>query len=106
MVGSIGGGVAHYDYSKALEKRGGVVTLIYAGDHKFDTNPYQPLPGSVQKKLQTKIDRIYKMFVDTVARHLKVSADYKSTHAELARSGFEARAFPCRCSTEWRHTDS
>lgn len=74
MVGSIGVVVAHYDYSKALEKRGVAVTFIYAGEHKVDGNPYQPLPASVQKELQTEIDRIYGIFVDTVARNRGMTA--------------------------------
>lgn len=75
MVGSVGVVMAHYDYSKALEKRGVAVTLIYAGDHKVDGNPFEPLPADVRADMQTEIDSIYRLFVDTVARNLSIDAD-------------------------------
>jgi signal peptide peptidase SppA len=75
MVGSVGVVMAHYDYSKALEKRGVAVTLIYAGDHKVDGNPFEPLPADVRKDMQAEIDSIYRLFVDTVARNLNIGVD-------------------------------
>lgn len=75
MVGSVGVVMAHYDYSKALEKRGVAVTLIYAGEHKVDGNPFEPLPEGVRADWQAEIDGIYRLFVDTVARNLNIGAD-------------------------------
>jgi len=75
MVGSVGVVMAHYDYSKALEKRGVAVTLIYAGDHKVDGNPFEPLPADVRADMQAEIDSIYRLFVDTVARNLDLGTD-------------------------------
>lgn len=74
-VGSIGVVTAHFDQSKAMEKRGVAVTFIYAGDRKIDGNPYGPMPEAVRAELQSKIDSIYRMFVETVARNRGMSAD-------------------------------
>ncbi len=74
-VGSIGVVTAHFDQSKAMEKRGVAVTFIYAGDKKVDGHPYAPLPDEVRAELQGKIDSIYKMFVETVARNRGMSAE-------------------------------
>ncbi|RYM55439.1 capsid assembly protein, partial [Serratia proteamaculans] len=44
VVGSIGVVVAHRSLERALEQAGVDITLIYAGAHKVDGNPYQQLP--------------------------------------------------------------
>jgi len=44
-VGSIGVVALHAEMSGMLEQKGVAVTLIHAGAHKLDANPYQPLPG-------------------------------------------------------------
>jgi signal peptide peptidase SppA len=68
-VGSVGVVGTHVDYSKALEKRGIAVTFIYAGEKKVDGNPYQPLPDYVKAEWQDEIERVYRLFVETVARN-------------------------------------
>jgi signal peptide peptidase SppA len=75
MVGSIGVVAAHYDYSKALEKRGIAVTFVYAGEKKIEGNPYQPLSESAKKEWQDEIDGIYAMFVETVAKNRGMTAE-------------------------------
>lgn len=72
-VGSIGVVAAHYDYSKAMEKRGVAVTLIYAGDKKVEGNPFQPLSADAKKNWQDEIDETYALFLDTVARNTGLS---------------------------------
>ncbi len=42
--------------------------MIYAGGHKVDGNPFEPLPEAVRADLQGEVDQIYAMFVATVAR--------------------------------------
>jgi ClpP class serine protease len=74
-VGSVGVVAAHMDQSKAMEKKGVAVTLIYAGEKKVDGNPYQPLPASVKAEWQAEIQDVYGLFVDTVARNLNIGAD-------------------------------
>lgn len=89
-VGSVGVVTAHYDYSKALEKRGVAVTFIYAGDHKVDGNPYEPLPDSVKAEWQAEIDDVYRLFVESVARYRDMGADrVRGTQAAMYM-GFKA----------------
>lgn len=68
-VGSIGVITWHADYSKMLEKTGIQMTPIFAGAHKTDGNPYQALPDSVKNRMQERIDSLYAIFVQTVARN-------------------------------------
>ena len=73
-IGSIGVVVLHQDTSKLMEKRGIVSTLVYAGKHKVDGNPFEPLPSAVRDTIQERVDGLYSDFVDTVARNRKLSA--------------------------------
>jgi len=66
-VGSIGVVLMHADYSAAVKEAGVVVTYIYAGKHKVDGNPYEPLPASVKADLQEEVDYSYERFVSLVA---------------------------------------
>lgn len=68
-VGSIGVVMRHVDYSRALANEGINVSHIFAGEHKVDGNPYQPLPNSVREHLQADIEGLYQMFVQAVAKH-------------------------------------
>ncbi|BDB69129.1 hypothetical protein Cthiooxydans_15410 [Comamonas thiooxydans] len=68
-VGSIGVVMRHVDYSRALANEGINVSHIFAGEHKVDGNPYQPLPTSVREHLQADIEGLYQMFVQAVGRH-------------------------------------
>jgi capsid assembly protease len=67
-VGSVGVVYMHADMSKAMEAAGVAVTYIYAGKHKIDGNPYQPLPASVKAEIQSGIDEMYEGFVAHVAK--------------------------------------
>ena len=49
------------------------VSLISAGKHKVDGNPYEPLSDSAREDLQSKVDTFYEMFVKNVARGRGVS---------------------------------
>lgn len=68
-VGSIGVVMRHVDFSRALANDGITVSQIFAGEHKIDGNPYQPLPDGVRNALQTDIEGLYQMFVQAVAKH-------------------------------------
>ena len=68
-VGSIGIVTMHVDQSKAMESYGFKVTYIFAGKHKVDGNPYEPLPAAVKATIQTRIDALYSEFVAIVARN-------------------------------------
>lgn len=68
LSGSIGVVMLHLDQSQKLEKAGVSPTLIFAGGHKVDGNPFEPLPDDVRDTFQAEVDSIYTMFVSTVAR--------------------------------------
>jgi signal peptide peptidase SppA len=68
-VGSIGVVTAHLDISKAYAEIGFKVTFVFAGAHKVDGNPYEPLPDGVKARIQERVDALYQVFVSTVARN-------------------------------------
>jgi len=66
-VGSIGVVALHTDMSGALDKKGIAVTLIHAGIHKINANPYQPLPEAVHDQMQRELEVVRFLFAETVA---------------------------------------
>lgn len=83
LVGSIGVIVAHADFSKMLKEDGIDVSLIFAGEHKADGNPYEPLPKAVRAKIQAEVDGIWDQFADLVAQGRGMaSAKVKGLEAE------------------------
>jgi len=82
-VGSIGVVMRHVDFSRALANDGIHVTSIFAGAHKVDGNPYEPLPASVRAAFQADINGLYTMFVQAVSRHLGMAeAAVRATQAQ------------------------
>lgn len=85
-VGSIGVVMRHVDLSRKLANDGVQVTHIFAGDHKVDGNPYEPLPASVRADLQAEIDSLYTLFVDAVVRNRGLNAQaVRNTQANTYR---------------------
>jgi capsid assembly protease len=74
IVGSIGVVLRHIDMSKAAEQDGLSITYVYAGAHKVDGNPFEPLPKAVKADLQSRIDKLYGLFVETVATNRGLTA--------------------------------
>lgn len=72
-VGSIGVIAIHEDISKALEAEGVKLTMIRAGAHKFEGNPYEPLSEEARGAIQTDVNAYYSKFAKTVARNRNVS---------------------------------
>ena len=66
-VGSIGVVALHTDMSGALGQKGIAVTLIHAGAHKVDANPYQPLPEAIHDQMQRELEVVRFLFAETVA---------------------------------------
>lgn len=66
-VGSIGVVALHTDMSGALDQKGIAVTLIHAGAHKVDANPYQPLPEAIHDQMQRELEVVRFLFAETVA---------------------------------------
>lgn len=75
FAGSIGVVMRHVDFSSALARDGIRVTHIYAGDHKIDGNPYEPLPTAVRADYQEEIDALYGEFVAAVVAQRGLSRD-------------------------------
>ena len=73
-VGSIGVVARHVDFSRALDSDGVSITHIFAGAHKVDGNPFEPLPPDVREAWQADIDGLYGMFISAVARHRGMEA--------------------------------
>jgi len=67
-VGSIGVVVLHSEMSGMLDQKGINVTLIHAGAHKVDANPYEPLPKNVQNRMQSELEGLRTLFAQTVAK--------------------------------------
>ena len=89
-VGSIGVFAAHEDISTALEREGVKMTLIHAGKHKIEGNPFEPLTDEARDAIQGDVDRHYAMFVDAVARG-------RGVKASAVRGGFgEGRTLGAR----------
>lgn len=80
-VGSIGVFAAHDDLSGAMEKAGIKTTLISAGKHKTDGNPYEPLSDEARAAFQERVDEMHAMFTSDVAQGRRVPV-------ESVRSGF------------------
>jgi capsid assembly protease len=74
-AGSIGVYLAHTDVSQAEQKRGVKTTLINAGRHKVDGNPYEPLSEQGRATLNERVSAIYDQFVGAVARNRGTSVE-------------------------------
>lgn len=83
-VGSIGVIAVHLDQSVAEADAGLKYTAIYAGEHKNDLSPHEPLSDPARAQLQTEVDRVYALFTETVARMRGLDlAAIKETEAAL-----------------------
>ncbi|MFZ1427177.1 MAG: S49 family peptidase [Geminicoccaceae bacterium] len=75
MVGSVGVVALFCDQSAQDAAEGLKYTAVYAGERKLDYSPHFPLGKDARANLQGEVDRLYGMFVDTVARNRRLSAD-------------------------------
>lgn len=83
-VGSIGVIAVHLDQSQAEADIGFKYTAIYAGERKNDLSPHAPLTDPARATLQAEVNRVYGMFVTSVARMRGVDvAAIKNTQAAL-----------------------
>ena len=72
-AGSVGVVLRHVDESKALRKAGIKTNFIYAGKKKVLGNSSNPLSDSDLTSLQSEVDVLYDMFVESVATSLRIS---------------------------------
>ena len=96
QVGSVGVLWCHWDFSAAMEDEGMRPTLLFAGAHKVDGHPFEPLPDDVRAARQASIDGFYRQFLACVAAgrgpRLTVEAARRTearvfTGAEAVRAG-------------------
>lgn len=74
-VGSIGVYTMHRDLSRRLGNDGVNVSLIHAGAHKVEGNPFEPLSSEARAAIQGDVDEVYDMFVADVAAGRGVTLD-------------------------------
>ena len=83
-LGAIGVVAVHVDRSARDAMEGFRTTTVYAGARKNDLNPHETLKDDARQTLQTEVDRVYRLFVDTVARNRGLTADaVRATEARL-----------------------
>jgi len=94
-VGSIGVVAMHMDQSAKDATQGYVYTPVFAGDRKIDGSEHFPLTAEAKSSLQSEVDRLYGLFVSTVARNRNIDANVvRATEAgwlnpqEAVASGF------------------
>jgi capsid assembly protease len=71
-VGSIGVVAMHMDQSAKDAKQGYVYTPVFAGTRKIDGSEHFPLSNEARASLQAEVDRLYGLFVSTVARNRNI----------------------------------
>jgi signal peptide peptidase SppA len=68
-VGSIGVITMHTDWSAAIERAGAKVTILKAGAHKADANPYEALGPDVAARIQDQLESLRQIFAGRVAKY-------------------------------------
>lgn len=74
-TGSVGVVTSHIDQSKFDKNLGISVEFIYAGEKKVEGNGHEPLSNDARSSIQAEVDRLYGMFVTTVARNFGMSEE-------------------------------
>lgn len=74
-IGSHGVWTMHEDISGMLEEWGINITLISAGEHKVEGNPFEPLDDEARAELQRGVDEVFEAFTAALARNRGVSTD-------------------------------
>ena len=69
MVGSIGVVASHVDYSEYEKQKGIKTTEVYAGKYKRIASEHEPLSKEGQESIQERVDYLYSIFVDVIAKH-------------------------------------
>ena len=83
-VGSIGVIAMPVDQSEKDAQDGVHYTAVFAGDRKNDLNPHEPISSEAHAFLKAEVNRIYGLFVETVARHRGIEASaVRDTEAGL-----------------------
>jgi len=84
QVGSIGVIAMHVDQSGYDSQLGVKYTPVYAGKHKIDFNPHGELSSGAESALQDHVNKLYSLFVNTVARNRNLaSSTIRGTEADI-----------------------
>lgn len=78
-VGSIGVLMVHQDFSRLEDRIGVKTTYLTAGKYKALGNDAEPLSQQARDTFQAELDKIYSIFVSTVARNRDASVDDVNT---------------------------
>jgi len=79
-VGSIGVVMAHYDYSRQLDREGITPTVLRSGKYKAEGLPVEPLSQEAREWAQAQLDRLHDEFVRSVAAGRAVSLTQVREH--------------------------
>lgn len=74
-VGSVGVIRVHMSYADMLGQMGVEPTIIHAGAHKPNGNPYQPLSHNARAEAAAECDLIYDLFAAHVARERSLTTE-------------------------------
>jgi len=74
VAGSIGVLMAHANISKQAEMSGVEITLVHAGSHKVDGNPYEKLPQSVREKWEVEAEDLRLKFATKAASYMGIES--------------------------------
>lgn len=86
-VGSIGVMVAHLDQSEAEKQQGLTYTEIFAGKHKLDFSPHQPLTDAAKTELQAHVDETYALLIQTLSLNRnQPESIFQETEAQIYTS--------------------
>lgn len=82
-AGSIGVILLHSDFSEYEKRLGVKTTIIKAGKHKGEGNPFEPLSDETKDYLQKNVDDYYAMFTADIAKNRSTTkADVISNYGE------------------------
>jgi signal peptide peptidase SppA len=85
-VGSVGVIASHMERSRQLETSGVKVTTVYAGAHKNDLSPNEPLTDQSIRVLNDLVQESYQLFTSAVADYRGMSVEaVRATEAGLYR---------------------
>lgn len=80
MSGSIGVVITITEYSKIYQEMGIGKHVIRSGEFKAIGGPDEPLSDKFRASIQERSDRIYDLFIRSVARHLATSEQHVATN--------------------------
>lgn len=82
QIGSIGVVTMHIDQSQMDKEEGIKYTYIYAGKHKIDGNPHEPLAPEALSRIQESLNYAYGIFLDSVSQFRGADKEEISKYAE------------------------